>query len=86
MSIVRAVKEKIDPSWHKARIAARILLKARTRPLNVRDKRLALRFAADPAVENRLVDQGIAYWLAPWMRDSEGKRVRRVCNVMDQRN
>ena len=55
------MREKIDPSWHKARIAARILLKARKRPLNARDKRLALRFAADKSVENRLVEQGLCY-------------------------
>lgn len=77
-----AVREKLDPSWHKARIAARILLKARKRPLNARDKRLALRFAADKSVENRLIEQGIAYWVAPWMRDAAGTRVRRVCNVV----
>ena len=76
------MKESVDPSWHKARIAARIILKARTRPLNARDKRLARRFAEDRSVENRLVEQGIAYWLAPWMLDSEGNRVRRVCNVV----
>ena len=53
-------REKLDPSWHKARVAARILLKARQgRPLNARDKRLALRFAADRGVENRLIQQGL---------------------------
>ena len=76
------MREKLDPSWHKARIAARILLKARKRPLNARDKRLALRFAADKAVENRLVEQAISFWVAPWMRDDSGERVRRVCNVV----
>lgn len=55
------MKEKVDPSWHKARIAARILLKARKRPLNARDKRLAKLFADDRAVENRLVEQGLCF-------------------------
>jgi hypothetical protein len=77
------VKETVDLSWHKARIAARILLKARTRALSPRDKRLAILFAEDSAVENRLIEQGIAYWQAPWMRDGNGNRVRRVCNVVD---
>ena len=77
------VKETVDPSWHKARIAARILLKARTRTLNVRDRRLALLFAEDRSVENRLIEQGIAYWQAPWLRDGNGNRVSRVCNVVD---
>jgi hypothetical protein len=77
------VREKIDRSWHKARIAARILLKARKRPLNVRDRRLAALFAEDKAVENRLIEQGIAYWRAPWMLDRDGRRIRRVCNVVD---
>ncbi len=58
------VKEKVDPSWHKARIAARILLKARTRPLNARDKRLARRFAEDRSVENRLLEQGLCFFSA----------------------
>ena len=76
------MREKLDPSWHKARIAARILLKGRKLSLNARDKRLALRFAADRSVENRLIEQGIAYWLAPWMRDAHGNRIKRICNVV----
>lgn len=54
-----AMKETVDPSWRKARIAARIILKARKRPLNDRDKRLARRFANDPSVENGMIDQWI---------------------------
>lgn len=80
-------REKLDPSWHKARVAARILLKAEQgKPLSARDKRLARLFGNDRSVENRLIDQGIAYWRAPWMRDANGNRVRRVCNVVDRRN
>ena len=80
-------REKLDPSWHKARVAARIWLKAKAgKPLSARDKRLALRFANDRAVENRLIEQGVAYWRAPWMRDANGNRIRRVCNVVDDRN
>ncbi|HYR58072.1 MAG TPA: hypothetical protein VEO95_05565 [Chthoniobacteraceae bacterium] len=53
-------REKLDPSWHKARIAARIWLKAQQgQPLSPRDKRLARRFAEDKAVENRLIQQGV---------------------------
>ena len=66
-------RAKLDPSWHKARVAARILLKARQgRPLNARDKRLALRFAADRGVENRLIQQGL-YSLSRELR-AEGFR------------
>jgi|LakMenEpi03Aug12_release.lakeMendotaPanAssembly.Ray.scaffolds.fasta_scaffold60539_5 hypothetical protein len=80
-------REKLDPSWHKARVAARIWLKAKQgRPLSARDKRLARVFADDPAVEDRLIEQGVAYWRAPWMLDSHGQRIRRVCNVVDNRN
>ena len=80
-------REKLDPSWHKARVAARIWLKAKSgRPLSARDKRLALLFANDRSVENRLIEQGGAYWRAPWMRDANGNRIRRVCNVVDNRN
>lgn len=59
-------KERLDPCWHKARIAARIIVKSRSRPLNARDKRLAARFAADPGVSNRLIEQGVAFVVAPW--------------------
>ena len=80
-------REKLDPSWHKARVAARIWLKAKSgRPLSARDKRLALLFANDRSVENRLIEQGVASWRAPWMRDANGNRIRRVCNVVDNRN
>ena len=80
-------REKLDPSWHKARVAARIWLKAKSgRPRSARDKRLALLFANDRSVENRLIEQGVAYWRAPWMRDANGNRIRRVCNVVDNRN
>ncbi len=80
-------RETLDPSWHKARVAARIWLKAKQgKPLSPRDKRLARRFADDPAVEDRLIEQGVAYWRAPWMLDANGHRVRRVCNVVDNRN
>ena len=66
-------REKLDPSWHKARVAARILLKARQgRTLNARDKRLARRFAEDRGVENRLIQQGL-YSLSFELR-TEGMR------------
>ena len=53
-------REKLDPSWHKARVAARILLKARQgRVLNAWDKRRARRFVGDRGVEIRLIQQGL---------------------------
>ncbi len=51
---------KEDSYWRKAKIAARILLKSQTRPLNARDRRLARQFAAEPGVSNRLLDQAVA--------------------------
>lgn len=73
---------RLDSSWHKARVAARILLKGRTRPLNARDKRLACLFATDKGVTNRLIEQGIAYWLAPWRTGHHGEKLPRVCYVL----
>lgn len=45
--------------WRRNRLAARILLKARTRPLSARDRRLA-RVLLARGVDNYLLDQGIA--------------------------
>ena len=51
----------IDPWWRKARIAARLIHKREAgQPWSGRDRRLARRFAADPGVTNRLIDQ--AWW------------------------
>lgn len=52
----------IDPSWRKARIAARILLKMdRGGRLAPRDFRLSSRLKNDPAVTNRLLDQAVHF-------------------------
>jgi hypothetical protein len=56
---------QLDPCWQKARIAARILVRARTRPLTPRDRRLARWLATQPGVTNRLIEQGVAYVVAP---------------------
>jgi hypothetical protein len=45
--------------WRRNRLAARILLKARTRPLSERDRRLA-RTLLTRGVDNYLLDQGIS--------------------------
>lgn len=56
---------KLDPDWHKARVAARIWLKAQSgRPLSRRDRRLAGLFAEDRGVTNRLIEHGLRYWRA----------------------
>lgn len=60
------MSKRLDPCWQKARIAARILVKSRKRPLNARDKRLARQLAQDPGVTNRLIEQGVASVQAPW--------------------
>jgi len=40
-------------------------VKSRKRLLNARDKRLAAWLAAQPGVTNRLIEQGVAYVVAP---------------------
>ena len=80
---MRTVKEKLDPDWHKARVAARILLKARTHPLNARDKRLARLFAEDGGVSNRLIQQGILGFLGgPYREIATHLGTRRVLDVL----
>jgi hypothetical protein len=54
----------LDPYWHKSRIAARLLLKKETRPWSARDRVLAAKFADDPGVSNRLIDQALANLIA----------------------
>jgi hypothetical protein len=50
----------MDPSWRKARIAARLLIKREEgKPWSARDRRLAARFVTDSGVTNRLLDQAI---------------------------
>ena len=51
---------KRDPSWVKARIAARILLRDREGRVSPRDARLAQRLARDAGVTDRLIDQALA--------------------------
>ena len=57
----------MDPYWRKARIAARLLLKREAgKPWSARDRRLAARFANDPGVTNRLVQQALNWHQAPY--------------------
>ena len=50
----------MDPYWRKARIAARLIIKREDgKPWSARDQRLAVRFAADAGVTNRLLDQAV---------------------------
>ena len=57
-------RQSFDPSWRKARIAARILLRSQSGKLTGRDRRLAPRLARDPAVTERLIDQAVASIIA----------------------
>jgi len=53
---------KEDPYWRKAKLAARILMRARSgKPLTARHKRLARELANDRGVSDRLIDQALAY-------------------------
>jgi hypothetical protein len=61
----QGMSKQLDPYWQKARIAARILVRARTRPPTARDRRLARWLAAEPGVTNRLIEHGVAYVVAP---------------------
>lgn len=76
------MRETLDPSWHKARVAALIWLKAkRGKPLSPRDKRLARLLAADKGVTDRLIEQAVTYWKAPFTLDENLQfkpRIRRV--------
>ncbi len=49
-----------DLYWVKARIGARILLRAEAGTLTERDRRWARRLASDQGVEGRLLDQAIS--------------------------
>jgi hypothetical protein len=59
-SRVKPASALMDRSWRKARIAARILLRSRHGTVRSRDRILARRLAADPAVTNRLLDQAVS--------------------------
>jgi hypothetical protein len=61
-SIVRPMikREKLDPFWHKARVAARIWMKAEQgKPLSPRQKRFARMLAGDPEVTNQLIHDAL---------------------------
>jgi hypothetical protein len=51
--------ERLDRCWRKARIAARILIREEQGRLTPRDVRLGHRFALDPGVTPRLIDQAL---------------------------
>jgi hypothetical protein len=75
--------ETLDPYWHRARIAARIWLKAQQgKPLSPRDKRLARMLADQRGVSNRLIEQARAYWVAPWKLDENRKLVPHLRHVL----
>ena len=80
-------REKLDPSWHKARVAALIWLKMkRGKPLSARDKRLAHLLGNDKGVTDRLIEQARVYWTAHRYLDENlnwKPRVRRVLDVTD---
>jgi hypothetical protein len=53
-------REKLDPYWHKARIAARLYMKAiRGNALTERERRVARWLSEERGVSNRLIQQGI---------------------------
>jgi len=52
-------RERLDRSWRKSRIAARILLHAEAGKLSERDVPLAKVLAAEKGVTSRLIDQAI---------------------------
>ena len=77
-------REKLDPSWHKARVAALIWLKMkRGKPLSARDKRLARLLAADKGVTDRLIEQARVYWTAERTLDENLNWKPRVFHVLD---
>ena len=53
-------REKLDPSWHKARVAARIWLKAKQgKQLSPRQKSFARMLAKDPEVTDQLIHDAL---------------------------
>ena len=52
-------RERLDRCWHKARIAARILLREEQGRLTARDVRIGHLLAQDKGVTGRLIDQAI---------------------------
>ncbi len=52
-------KPRLDRSWRKSRIAARILLREEAGALTRRDVRLGRKLATDAGVTPRLIDQAI---------------------------
>ncbi len=81
--LAKVKRETLDPYWHRARVAARIWLKAQQgKPLSPRDKRLARLFAQEKGVSNRLIEQARAYWVAPCHLDHNLNFVPRCCNVV----
>jgi hypothetical protein len=76
-------REKLDPFWHRSRVAARIWLKAQQgKPLSPRDKRLARLFAEDKGVTDRLMDQARQYWTAAYTLDATLDRKPNPCRVV----
>ena len=77
-------REKLDPSWHKSRIAARIWMKGlQGRRLTAREKRLARLFSEDRGVENRLIQQGIFYFIgSPYRIVSTPSGTRQLQDVL----
>jgi len=59
-SLVNDSLRKEDVCWRKARLAARIVLRARAGALTRRDRRLGSLLKSDPDVTNRLIDQALA--------------------------
>ena len=81
--MTRVKRETLDPYWHRARVAARIWLKAKQgEPLSKRDKRLARLFAEDKGVSDRLIEQARAYWVAPWKLGQDGILVPHIRRVV----
>ena len=53
-------REKLNPSWHKARVAARIWLKAKQgKPLSARQKKFARILSCDPEVTDELIHKAL---------------------------
>lgn len=85
--VLNVKRETLDPYWHRARIAARIWLKAQQgKPLSLRDKRLARMFADQRGVSNRLIEQARAYWVAPFRLDENRNFVPRARRVLVTHN
>ncbi|HEY1718790.1 MAG TPA: hypothetical protein VGH42_10940 [Verrucomicrobiae bacterium] len=73
---MKQAEVKADTAWRKSRLAARLLLRRKIRPLRPREQALARRLAQDVEVTNRLIQQALYFLgIGPRKHDFDRKLV-----------